>query len=217
MKRLLILTLLWTALATGSMAQTTKSEYIFDDFTEAIVIYKDGRQFAVRINYNLIDKQYFFYDQVEPDERKRFIDEKLVGAIKVDNRTFRITSKGEAEEILNAAPFLSVVYTARLKDAPKQAAYGGTSETSAIDSYKTIRHNGVNHNLEDKRMVIASITKTYHIQKDKKEKVVRSIKQFKNLYPKQKDKIEQYVEARQVDFNNPQQVANLFRYVNSLE
>ncbi len=218
MRNALALSLAGIMLATTClMAQSKKSEYLFEAFTEATVVYKDGRQFSVNLNYNMVDKRYVFYDRVNPDELKVFEDTRLVSVLRITNRTFRITPKGEAEEILNANPFLSVVYGARLKEAPKRAAYGGTSETTAIQSYKTFKADGVNINLEEDRMLITSTTKTYYTEKDGKRKVIRNAKQFKNLFPGKQAKIDAYIEARQIDFNNPKQVVNLFRYAHSLE
>ena len=42
----------------GLFAQNTKdnSSYLFDEFQDCLIVYKDGRQFTAPVNYDLIKK-----------------------------------------------------------------------------------------------------------------------------------------------------------------
>ena len=48
----------------GLFAQNTKdnSSYLFDEFQDCLIVYKDGRQFTAPVNYDLIKKHYVFKD-----------------------------------------------------------------------------------------------------------------------------------------------------------
>ena len=50
----------------GLFAQNTKdnSSYLFDEFQDCLIVYKDGRQFTAPVNYDLIKKHYVFKDPV---------------------------------------------------------------------------------------------------------------------------------------------------------
>lgn len=49
-------------------SQNNQSTFLFPEFTEAIVHYKDGRAFQVPINYNLLESNFIFIDK---DKKKK--------------------------------------------------------------------------------------------------------------------------------------------------
>lgn len=213
---ILFLCSIWIVPANLS-AQTTPSEYLFEHFSDAIVTYKNGQRFKTRINYNLVDKRYVFYDPVEENEIRIFQDIRLVAIINIGDRIFRITPKSEAEEILRPEPLLTVVYGARLREQGKPSGYGGRSETAAIQVYSSFQSDGLMRTLEADRMLITATSKIYHLYQNGKEKTFRDAKQFFKLYPKQKKQLELFIEEKQVDFNDPAQVICLCDYAESLK
>lgn len=103
------------------------SEYLFDGYQDAIVIYKDGKQFQVPVNYNLLMKRFLFLDALNDNKPMEFGEINKISAIKVDKRIFYISNKMEAIEVLQFSPGIWVYYQGKIKDEGKNAGYGGKS------------------------------------------------------------------------------------------
>lgn len=85
----------------GLFAQNTKdnSSYLFDEFQDCLIVYKDGRQFTAPVNYDLIKKHYVFKDPEQ--QEKEFSDPELIAVLRIGNRSFLI-GKQEAIEVIQA-------------------------------------------------------------------------------------------------------------------
>lgn len=72
----------------GLFAQNTKdnSSYLFDEFQDCLIVYKDGRQFTAPVNYDLIKKHYVFKDPEQ--QEKEFSDPELIAVLRIGNRSF---------------------------------------------------------------------------------------------------------------------------------
>lgn len=98
-----------------------------------MVLYKDGRRFAVPLNFNLATGQYVFIDPKDKLE-KEFSQPDLIALLQINNRKF-LATEGKATEIIQMEPLFYVVYTGKMKKAPQETTYGGISETASINSY----------------------------------------------------------------------------------
>lgn len=79
-------------------SQNNQSTFLFPEFTEAIVHYKDGRAFQVPINYNLLESNFIFIDKDK--KKKEFSDPELVISVKVGDRAFLPITGDEMAEVL---------------------------------------------------------------------------------------------------------------------
>ena len=77
-------------------SQNNQSTFLFPEFTEAIVHYKDGRAFQVPINYNLLESNFIFIDK-DKKKKEQFKDpvDKLLKRSAV-NATFSNDVKRES-------------------------------------------------------------------------------------------------------------------------
>lgn len=78
----------------GLFAQNTKdnSSYLFDEFQDCLIVYKDGRQFTAPVNYDLIKKHYVFKDPEQ--QEKEFSDPELIA---VYNPQIQISAESETK------------------------------------------------------------------------------------------------------------------------
>lgn len=198
-------------------AQGGESEYLFKDFQQSLVYYKDGRVFKVKLNYSLARNAFMFIDENDKNNVKLFAEPEMVRVLKIDNRTFQLTPKGLAQEHLNQDPYLAVTYRGRSRPQGKQVGYGGRSETASVDSYSSIQSEGHIFKLETEKIIIADVQKRYTTKINGKEKAFETGKQFLKLYPKeQQETIQKYIKAQKTDFDDPQQVLELVKYAEAL-
>lgn len=214
MKQLIIIFFsLWTV-SSGLVAQIEKSPYLFSEFKEALVYYKDARVFSVPMNYNLILGKFVFIDKDEVT--KEFSDPEMVVSIKIDDKTY-LPTEGGATEILQFDPKILVQYKGSVRKGGKKMTYGGQSETAAIDTYSRLRSSSGNAGLETESMILASIYKEYQIERGKRMRRFIGEKQFLKIFAKQKDVLKQYIEKNEIDFNSVEQVLQLCNYAAGLK
>lgn len=216
MKRILCLLLICIMGTVSMTAQENKSEFLFDEFQDATVFYRDGRQFMVNLNYNLIGNCFLFKDVEDDNNLKEFAYINQIAMVKTGDRTFLISRNGKSQELLQMEPQVLVEYKGKVKDPGKRAAYGGRSETSAITSISSIQSGGQYHKLEGDRRIVYGLNKTYQITHNKKEKLFSTQKQFLKIFPEQKETLEQFIKENNIDFQNPEQVVTLVNYADAL-
>ena len=89
-------------------AQEKQTRYLFPEFTDSYIYYKDGRVFQVPTNYDLFENKFVFIDK--DNEKKEFSDPNMIVSVKADNRTFIPISGNEAAEVMQTEPRILVQY-----------------------------------------------------------------------------------------------------------
>lgn len=206
MKYTLILLALCFGLLDG-WPQEKGSKYLFPEFTDSYVYYKDGRVFQVPTNYDLFGNKFIFIDK--DNEQKEFSEPNMILSIKVGTRTFIPTSGNEAAEIIQDNPRLLVQYIGD-KRIKKDLTFGGKSETASVDAYSNLIY-GTGDN--EKNTVLVKIDYQFYIEKNKRLKRFSTEKQFLKIFPKQKEQIKQYINENKVDFGSIEQVIKLCNFV----
>lgn len=217
MKRLIFLFASFAYLLSSTFAQSTEelSGFLFNQFKEGVVYYRDGRQFGVPLNYNLITRQFVFIDKKDDNQKKEFSEVNMIVAIEVEGRSFLSPVEG-ATEIIQAEPPFYVSYEGSIR-REKTVAYGGKTQTASVDSYSQTLGVGRGGSAEDIQKSVASVNKEYQIKIGKKNKRFSTEKQFLKLFPEQKKTLTHYLEEKQVDFDNITQVLALYNYACSLK
>lgn len=206
-----------TAFVSKAYAQEDSTLFLLKDFQESLIYYKDGRVFGVKVNYSLVRNAFMFID-AKDNNQKIFAEPDMVRSIKAGNRTFQIAPTGFAIEVLQWEPYLAVQYRGKARPEGKKVAYGGRSETSAVDSYSSFQSGGQQYNLDSEKIILAGIDLRYLVNIKGKEKGFISPKQFLKLYPKTQVKaIQAFMKEQRINFTNPDQVLKLLNYAESLK
>lgn len=184
-------------------AQENNSNYLFPEFSDSYVYYKDGRVFQVRSNYDLLKNMFKFIDK--DNEIKEFADPDMIISIKVGERSFVLVDDNEAAEIIQAEPRILVQYIGN-KRIKKDLTYGGKTETASVDSYSNLIY-GTGEN--GKNTVLVKIDYQFYIERNKRLKRFSTEKQFLKLFPKQKNELKKYIDENKVDFGSIEQVVKL--------
>lgn len=219
MKRLIILWLLCTFGITTVWGEEEQAQYLFPEFENGQVLYRDGRVFNVQLNFSLVSNRFVFIDTFDENTIKEFAELDMVGSVKAGDRIFQISRRGEASEILQPEnPLILVEYKGKIVDRGRKAAYGGRSQTSAVDSYSSFQSGGLTYKLKgDDRWIINGVEKKYRVEYKGKLKTFSTVKQFLNIYPKkQRPSLQEFIESKGIDFNSVEQVTGLCNYADSL-
>ena len=211
MKRLLIILTLITGFVHTTFAQTPDaSPFLFNDYQNALIFYKDGRQFQAPVNFNLLEGHYLFID-AKDKEAKQFTNPELIALLRIGKRRFLIGNK-ETIEIIQTEPLFQVRYSGNLRKAPKKITYGGTTQTAAVDNYSRMVGNNLNALNNDQ--IVTGVNKTYEMKVGKKTKRFFSKSSFLKAVPKQqRTDMEAYFMKNDVDFEDVQQVLELYRHL----
>ena len=199
-------------------AQTDINQYnLFEEFEEGLVYYKDGRQFTVPLNYNIVNQQFLFIDKNDNNTIKAFAEPDLVTLVKVGERLF-LHDKKEIKEVVQMEPPITVQYKPKIREKGKRAGYGGYSETSAIENISGIQSGGIYYKFEGENNIILSrVEKIYHIVHDRKKQKFINEKTFLKIYSKQKESLKQYIDKNKINFNSIDQVIQLCNYAGGLK
>jgi len=198
-------------------AQKENSQYLFKEFQEAFIYFKNGQVSKTELNYNFLTKSFLFYDPLKDNKLMEIAGQENILVVKVGDRSFFVNNK-RITEIIQAEPSILVEYQGYVKEKGKNAGYGGRSETSAIQSYSTMQLDGITHALEQEgALTIGRITKRYQIEKKGKKKSFNNAKSFLKIFPEQKESLSKYFTENKTDFNSVDQVISLVNYAMSLK
>lgn len=209
MKSILILFLICLGLP-KAFGQDKHPSYLFPEFTDSYIYYKDGRVFQVPTNYDLFKNEFIFIDK--DNEKKEFSEPDMIISIKVGSRTFILTPGNKTAEIIQAAPQILVQYIGN-KRIKKDLTYGGKTETASVDSYSNMIYGTGD---DEKNVVLVKIDYLFYVEKNKQLKQFSTEKQFLKIFSKHKAQLKEYIDGYKIDFNSIGGVVKLCNYALSL-
>ncbi|MDL2277623.1 hypothetical protein LJC57_03430 [Parabacteroides sp. OttesenSCG-928-G07] len=216
MKRLIYLLLIISLGKTPLIAQSNNSDYLFEEFQHALIVYRDGRHYMANLNYNLASDCFLFIDAQDNNTLKEFDDAKQIAMVRVGERTFLMTRSGKAQEIIQADPQILVEYKGKVRKEGKNVGYGGRSEIASVDVISTLALESQTYNLKGEQSLIVGLNKTYEIMINNKAKHFSNKTQFLKLFPKEKATLEKYIADNNINFLSIEQVIELVNYSYSL-
>ena len=192
--------------------QKDTSSFLFDEFQNAVVIFKDGSQYHEKMNYNILLEKFFFIDRA--DQTKKILSNPQdVRVIQFGNRVFYMEGD-KGIEIIPINPTLYVQYKGNIRKEASKGAYGQASETTYIRTYGGIYGNGGERfEFDPEKLILGNRYNNYWIERKGKKKSFKNFKQFIKLYPDKKEEIEKFIENNRIDFNNVEQIKTLCIYV----
>ncbi|WP_411893988.1 hypothetical protein [Winogradskyella sp. A2] len=215
MKKRVLLTLITLSVYSG-FAQSRTEHYVFPEFTEGIILLKNGERSKGVLNYNALTESII----LQKDGRLMPLKNDLsrnADTLYVKNRKF-VNRYGKFMELLvNSNAVLFVQYYCVLKsNTENRNAYGSSSQTSTTVVAAQVRNQGIFYNLELPELYVAELKLRYHFTKDDKEITFETLRDIKKLYANLKKEYNSYKKSNKVDYKEPRSVANLISYMESL-
>lgn len=192
-------------------------QFLFGKFENGEVYYRDGRKYAVDLNYDIVNRQFLFIDKSDNNTEKAFAEPDMVTLVTIGERMFLHDPK-DIKEVLQREPSILVQYKAKIRERGKRAGYGGYSETSAIDNISGIQSGGIYYKFEDENSLLLSrVDKVYFVTHDKKRRSFYNDKTFLKIYSKHRDTLRQYIKDQGTNFTRMDDVVKLCNYAFSLK
>jgi hypothetical protein len=120
------------------------------------------------------------------------------------------------KEVVAEDPLIYVQMKAKTKAKAKTIGYGGSDGVASVTTYSEFKSGGQISILENDAYEVSSVYKIYWIVKNNKRKLITNFKQLQKMYPKNKEQISNYIETKNVNFDNVTQFVDLVKYAESL-
>ena len=214
MRRLLAVLLFLTVMFGKLDAQVNPVyQFLFDDYQETLILYKDGRQFTAPVNFDLLEGHFLFID-AKDKQPKQFANPEMIALLRMGSRCF-LLGEGEAVEVLQAESLFQVAYSGNLRQAPKSISYGGSTQTAAVDTYAGYSGGGaLGSKQQSRHKMVVGINKNYKCEIGSKTRHFYDQKTFLKAFPKERRmQVEEYISQHEIDFGNVQQVYELYRHI----
>lgn len=191
-----------------------KSEFMFEDYQDAVVHFKGLLRSNEKVNYHFASNTFYFVDK--KDDRVKVLDNlDNIIIIKIGDREF-IPEKDVMLEMLPTTPLIYVQYNAKtIQKAPK-GAFSMTQEGASVSTYTEFRDGGTHNKLKAHDQEVKEYYNYYWIEKNNKKKVFKDFKQFLKLYPKHKTVLQEYIKENNVDFLDVKAIVDMCLYAESL-
>lgn len=207
--------LIFSLSITSSYSQATVKElthYIFPEFTQGIILMKNGVKNKALLNYNSLTQEMIFVDK----GKKLAIGDtalELVDTIFINDRKFFLLNKKFVELIFHSKCDLYAEHKCSLIEKGKQAAYGGTSETSATTSYSSLVSEGRFYELELPDNYRTEPYTNYWLKKNGELNKFVNMKQLMKLYDDKQDQFKAYIKSHDVKYKNQISIVELIEYL----
>lgn len=215
MKKMNFLFVILLAFSTWIKADEKPASFLFPEYQKAEVIYSNGLQSNESVNYNLIDEKLYFIDK--SDNRIKVVsDIHSIDAIRIDERTYFLNENGLRELILSEPVEFCVQSKAQHHIVNSTVGYGGTSSVASVSTYTNYRAGGQQTIIKQPDIQVSATYNCYWIGRGRVLYKFIDRKQFVRIYGKYKQKLNEYIDNKKLDFNSILQVTDLVKYAESL-
>ena len=187
--------------------------YVLPEFTEGIILMKDGSKLTEDLNYNTLSENFAF----KKDDEILAMSTTDIGRIDtvyVSNRKF-IRKDGVFLELLMKSDVeLYLEHKCNLESSTAASSgYGGTSQTTSGRTVTSIENRGNLYELELPEIYKVKPYKEYWIYKDDTISKFKTLSQLKKLYKDQKKEIKTYRKSNKIDAKDPLSIVKLIEHL----
>ena len=184
--------------------------YLYPEFKEGQIIFKNGSINKARLNYNFVLGEIVFNQGKDTLEinRKKELRECIV-----DQDTF-LYDNGYMKLIHSGNVRVGFKHYVKFKDVLKKGAMGTTARGASIDSYNSIASSGNLYDLVPDEDIELQKMNEYFISYSFGSFVQFRKKNVHDLFPQHTDEIKSYLKSNKVDFDS---VKDLMRFADYLQ
>jgi hypothetical protein len=214
MKRLYYLLIFSLSITLAYSQEKSKelSHYLFPEFTQGIVLMKNGTENKALLNYNSLTEEMVFKDKGKMLAIGKPQLEQ-VDTVFIRNRKFFTQNNKFVELILHSTSDLYAEHKCKLIPPGKPAGYGGTSETSAVSSYSSLSSGGRVYDLKLPDDYKVEPYTFYWLKRNGELNKFTSIKQLMKLYDDKEDLGKAYDKKYNVKYNDQESIVQFIKYL----
>lgn len=209
---LILLCLLPSLLFAQSTVETVPPHYLFPVFSKAVVKMKFGGYQYADMNYNTVTEEMIF---TQNNTNLALSKPETIDSIYLNKKVFVPVDKKFYELAFNGSISLFIQHRKTLIDGGKPAAYGGTTQTSAVTSIASLSSGGNIYKLKLPDSYTTKDATLYWINSKGKFRNFINEKQLGKILPDKKAQIQNYVKEHNTDFKKTEDVVELVRFLNA--
>jgi hypothetical protein len=198
---------------------TNSSQFLFNDYINADIKFKNGKSINADINYNLFFQEIWYK---KSDQYLILKETDQFDYIELENFTFLINNGIIYDNIVSSDKYIIL----KLQKIDSQSlnknngAYGMstvTASTTSLSSYIT-NSSGVNRSDISKKEseIEFDIICTYYISDNNGNIYSLTKRKLYSLFENKKDSIKKYIKANNISLRNEKDIIELFKYIVSL-
>lgn len=164
---------------------SSKSSFLDSSFYDGIATYKNGEEGKAIMNYQLLDASIYFVDKNKNIMQLAGLNN--IQHIKYGNHFFSYTQNyGLLEQIKSYSNGVELYLSRKCtinNTENNNGAYGLSSVTSAVDTYKSFIQLGKSYNIESTTSYMIDVSEVYFIKINEKYYKIKSTKDITKLFP----------------------------------
>ena len=213
----IICVLIFSLIFISSYTQPENMEvtnYLFPEFTQGVILMKDGTKYDYMLNYNSLTEEMIF----ENNGKKMAVsksEQRLIDTVYIKGRKFVALNDRFLELIYHSKWDIYVEYKCDMNESGKPSGYGGSSRTTAIGTYSRIYSEGNVHELKLPDNYELEPYINYWIKKNGNLYSFANMRDLKKLYKHKKDLFKAYVKKYDVKYDNQKSIVQLIEYLES--
>jgi len=211
-------TLISSLVFIATSAQTNNiepSHYLFPEFTQGVILMKDGKRNDALLNYNALTEEMIF----ENNGQKRAIDINeilLVDTVFIKDRKFVVLNEKFVELVHHSQWDLYVEHKCKVEQQGKPSGYGGTTQTGAATSVSSLYSQGrVVYDLKLPDDFKTNPYVIYWLKKNGELNQFINMRELKKFYEDRKDLFKKYSKTNRVKFQDQESIIQLIEYLES--
>lgn len=186
------------------------THYLFPEFSNGLVLMKNGIKNEVLINYNSLTEEMIF----ENKGAKLAVSQlEHIDTIFVNGRKFIPMNNKFVEILYHSQYTLFAEHKCSIRDPGKPAAYGSTSQTSAITTYSSYFSGGQVYELKLPDGYETKPFIGYWLRKNGKLNKFLSIRQLSKLFNEKEGLFKEYVKKHDVKYDNQASLVKMIRFL----
>lgn len=212
MKRTFILLILGLVanFCLGQRKAIEVSHYLFPEFIKGTVLMKSGVKNEAKLNYNALTEEMIFVKDGKNLAMTNLAD---IDTVYIGETKFFIMKNKFVEIVYHNQYDLYAAHKGSIVDPGKPAAYGGTSQTSAANSYSSFFANGQLYDLQLPEGVETRAVTEYWLKKDGQLQLFLNLRQLARLFEDKSDQFKKYTKENKVKYENEESLVGLIKYL----
>ena len=188
--------------------------YIFPEFTQGKVFFKNGIIDSAKFNYNSFVSEMQFLDK--QGNILAVLNPQNVAYVIIGQRVFYYVSEKSFAEILISRENIKLLAKRQTRHDYKQektAAYGMSSATTSVSNLSNLYYgSGQNKDLAIRRDMQFTIVDEFLFEVNGKFTKISGKNSFIKTFPALKNEINEYVKSKKVNFKNEKDISKLASY-----
>ncbi|MCE5175372.1 MAG: hypothetical protein ABFC90_06050 [Bacteroidales bacterium] len=182
--------------------------YLFPDFMQGTVLFKNGGVEPAMLNYNYITRLMLLKN--DKGQMLEFSDLSSIVAIDIDNRVF-IKGKNNAffEQVSAGNGYYYIQWFGKIVSQEKAGAYGTYSSTSAVTTYSTINADNKVIQLKLGERVKTEKNCKFYLKVNDSFKNFDSARTLGKLFKGHEAEIEKFVAEQKIDFSKASDIERM--------